>query len=145
MNRLVLVGCALLAALALPGTALGAARTYTLKGKVEGDANSAVSVKVVVVSGKPRRLKGLTYRNLDANCDGSPTGELSGSAGRNVGPSGFEFDGSFRWVSYPANPSRNVNMFGKVRRRGRLITATLEVFNNDFCSNAKGKVRLRKV
>ena len=47
-------------------------------------------------------------------------------------------------MSYPANPSRYVNMFGKVRRRGA-ITATLEIFNNDFCSNAKGKVRLRKV
>lgn len=144
MKRLVLICCALMVAFALPGTALGATTTYTLKGKVEGDANSVVSVKVVVVNGKPRRLKGLAYRNLNASCDGSPTGEVSGFAGKNLGPS-IELGGSFRWVSYPTDPSRFVNMFGTVRRRGRLITATLEVFNNDACSNAKGSVRLRRV
>ena len=130
-----------IAGLALPAGASAARTTYTLKGKVDGDANSRVSVKVVVRNGQPQRLKGLTYRNLDSDC---AAGELSGSGGKNLGAS-VEFNNSFRWVSYPQGGSRHVNMYGKVRRRGRRITATLEVFDNENLCDAKGKVTLRKV
>jgi len=95
----------------------------------------------VVRNGQPQRLKGLTYRNLDSDC---AAGELSGSGGKNQGPS-VEFDNSFRWVSYPQAGARHVNMYGKVRRRGRRIRATLEVFDNENLCDAKGKVTLRKV
>jgi hypothetical protein len=142
------LAAALAVALALPTGA--AAKVYTLNGKVKGDSNSDVSVKVVVRNGEPQRLKGLTYRNLDATCnvDGTttvPAGELSGTGGKNVGPS-VEVDNSFRWVSYPDDGARYVNMFGNLKKGGRLIKATLEVYDNDpaVCAAAKGTVTLRQ-
>jgi len=126
-----------------PASASAGRVVHTLKGKMANDPNSRVKVKVVVRNGDPKRLKGLEFKNLDAFCDDPPAGELSGKAGKNQGP-GVEFDNSVRWVSFPANPSRHVNLVGKLRRHGRKLTGRLEVFSNTICANAEGRVTLRK-
>lgn len=135
--------CLAVGLLAVPSTAAAGRVVHTLKGGIAGDANARVKMKVVVRNGDPRRVKGLSYRNLDADCNGTPAGQLSGSAGRNLGP-GVEFDNSFRWVSFPANPPRQVNMVGKLKRRGRKATGRLEVGSNESCANTDDRVTLRK-
>ena len=119
-------------------------RVYTLEGALEGDPNSAVSVKLVLENGRPERLERLTYRNLDATCIGAgTTAELSGDGGENVGPS-IEADNTFRWISYPGGPGQGyANMFGEIQQGGTLITATLEI-NDDGCL-ARGNATLRRV
>ena len=125
---------ALLAALLLPTAATGA--VYRLKGKVKGDENGTVSLKVVVKRGKPQRLKAVTYRNLDGFCDQddsvgyeTPAGERSGSLS---GSTSIEFGGAFMGVRYGSNPQR-VGIFGKVRQRGKRVKATIEVYFDRFC------------
>jgi hypothetical protein len=123
-----------------------------LKGKVVGDANSDVSVKVVLRNGKPKRLKGLTYKNLDAYCD--PDGslgpqdpqfvrEVSGSAGTNRNPR-IEVGGYFNWFSYPDNPSRQGTFAGRLRNRARKAVGKIFVGNNESCENAQGRAVLVK-
>ena len=131
-------------------TAYAAKTTYELEGPVEGDANARVSLKVVVKDGKPRAVKGLRYENLDTFCDQdaevgyeTPAGERSGSAGKNEGPR-IESDNSFRWVSYPSDPSRSVNVVGKVKRHGKKVTGLLEVFFNEEPCKAEGTFKAVK-
>jgi hypothetical protein len=47
-------------------------------------------------------------------------------------------------VSFPANPPRQVNMVGKLKRRGRKATGRLEVGSNESCANTDDRVTLRK-
>jgi len=132
-----------LAGASLPTHAAPGTVVHTLKGKMANDPNSRVKVRVVVRNRDPKRLKGLEFSNLDAFCDEDPAGQLTGKAGKNLGP-GVEFDNSVRWVSFPRNPSRQVNLVGKLRRHGKKLTGRLEVFSNTTCANAGGKVTLRK-
>jgi hypothetical protein len=134
----------LVVALALPAAATAAKKTFKLSGPVAGDANAEVEISVTVKNGKPKKVKKLSYENLDAYCDlddevgyETPDGERSGSAGVNVGPP-VEADRSFRWVSFPEDPSRQVNVVGKVKRRGKKVTGFLEVFFNETPCKAEG-------
>jgi hypothetical protein len=130
--------CAITLALWLAITAIAGGATHKLDGKVNGDSNGTVSLQVVVRDGKPKKVKKLEYENLDTFCDQddavgfeTPVGDRSGKAGRNVGPS-IEANRSFRWVSYPDDPPRQVNVVGKVKRRGTKVEGKIEVFFNDF-------------
>jgi hypothetical protein len=127
------------AALVLLPAGADAAKTksHKLEGRMVGDPNSRVSMTVVTRRGDPKRVKRLRYRNLDTFCDlddevgfETPVGDRSGSAGRNIGP-GVELDNSFRWVSFPEDPPRQVNVVGKVKRRGKKVTGTIEVLDNE--------------
>jgi hypothetical protein len=139
-----LTACVAVAAVSTAAAARTEGAVHKLKGKMAGDANSAVSVKVVVRNGDPRRLKELEFKRLDAFCGDDPAGELSGKGGRNLGP-GVEFDNSFNWFSFPQQPApRQVNMFGKLRREGKKLGGRLEVLSNSTCANAQGRVTLRK-
>jgi len=150
--------CALVGALAAPAAAPAAVHVYKVTGTVHAEGvpgTGTMSVKVVVKNGEPKRLRNLTYKNLPARCNVSdvplqpqyvPAGALSGSGGANVG-GGLEFDRSFRWVSYPSNPPRYVNMLGKVSGNGtRIFKGRIEVFNNTpgACQAAVGTFTARK-
>lgn len=148
--KLAVCACGLITAVLLPATAQ--AQVRTLKGKVVGDENSAVSVKVVLKNGKPKRLKGLTYTNLDAYCDPDGSfgpqapeyvGEVSGSAGKNLGPR-IEVGGYFDWFSYPESPSRQVTFAGRLKNGGKKAVGDIGVFNNESCENAQGQAKLTK-
>jgi len=133
---------------AAPGVAAAAKVTHTLEGAMVGDANSSVKLKVVVKNGEPSKVKALTYENLDAFCneDGTtitPAGELSGNAGKALNRR-VEFDNSFNWFSNPADPSRRVELFGKLKQKGKKAVGTIGVFANDTCAAAKGQVKLAK-
>jgi hypothetical protein len=155
--RLGLVCVLALAILAVPASAGAATVTHTLSGKMvdeatsETDANSKVTVKVVVRNGKPVRLKALAFRRLNGYCRdeaGDPlyfVGQFGGVGGRNRNPR-IEVGNLFNWFSYPSNPPRRVEFFGKIRNRGQRIVANLNVYNNTpgQCSFAKGRVRLTK-
>ncbi|MGH2987271.1 MAG: hypothetical protein ACRDLO_11390 [Solirubrobacterales bacterium] len=130
--------CAITLALALAITAIAGGVTHKLEGNVDGDSNGTIRLQVVVKDGKPKKVKKLEYENLDTFCDQddavgfeTPVGDRSGNAGRNVGPS-IEANRSFRWVSYPEDPSRQVNVIGKVKRRGNKVNGKIEVFFNEF-------------
>ncbi len=144
--------CGLVGALLAPGTAGAGTTVRTLKGKVVGDANSEVTLKVVLRNGKPTRLRALTYKNLDAYCD--PDGslgpeapqfvrEVSGNAGRNRNPR-IEVGGYFNWFSYPETPSRQVTFAGRLRKRATKAIGRLFVGNNESCENAQGRAVLLK-
>ena len=114
------------------------AKVHELSGKIAGDANAKVSLEVVVRNREPRKVRNLVYKNIDTFCDQdaevgfeTPVGDRSGKGGKNLGPR-VEFDNSFRWVSNPDNPSRTINIVGKVKRRGKKVTGLLEVYFNDF-------------
>lgn len=146
--------------LVLAAGAEGAKTTHKLTGKMVDkangsvDPNSKVSVKVVVKNGEPRRLKALRFDNLNGYCrdvaDGPlyQTGEFSGVGGKNLSPR-IENNGIFNWFSYPPdppNPPRRVEFFGKIKKQGKRIDATLNVYNNASgqCSFALGTVALKK-
>ena len=125
---------ALSAALLLPATAPAA--VYKLKGKVKGDADGRVTMKVVVTRGDPKRIKAFRYRNVDGACDQdesvgyeTPTGARSGAFG---GSTSIGFGGAFMDVRYGPNPQR-VGIFGKVRQKGKRVVGTLEVYFDDYC------------
>jgi hypothetical protein len=127
-----------IAAVVFAGAAIAATKTHKLAGPVAGDANAKVKIQVVVKNGEPRKVKKLTYKNLDTFCDHddevgfeTAAGDRSGSAGKNLGPK-IESDGSFRWVSYPTDPDRTVNVIGVVKQKGKKVGGLLEVFFNDF-------------
>jgi hypothetical protein len=150
--RIKLAVCGLVGALLLAATAPADIQARTLKGTVVGDENSAVSIKVVLKNGKPKRLKGLTYENLDAYCDPDGSfgpqapeyvGEVSGSAGRNRGPR-IEVGGYFDWFSYPESPSRQVTFAGRLKNGGKKAVGNIGVFNNESCENAEGRAVLLK-
>jgi hypothetical protein len=135
---LLVAGALVTVALLLPAGADAAKKkSHKLEGRMSGDPNSSISITVVTRGGDPKRVKRLRYRNLDTFCDlddevgfETPAGDRSGSAGRNIGP-GIEFDNSFRWVSFPQVPPRQVNVVGKVKRRGKKVTGTIEVLDNE--------------
>jgi hypothetical protein len=141
--RTLVVACVLVVALAVPALAPAAKKkTYSLSGPATGDANGKVSLKVVVKNGKPKKIKGLAYENLDAFCrvDEStmvPAGEFTGSAGTNLNPPGIEPGRLMQWFSYPENPSRQVTMNGKVSANGKTAKGTIGVFNNEECGAAE--------
>jgi hypothetical protein len=151
------VGMAIVAALllAVPASASAAKATHKLTGKMVDeansttDANSKVSVKVVVKNGEPKRLKALKFDNLNGYCRDEMDGplyfvnEFSGRGGRNLNRR-IEINNIFNWFSNPETPSRRVEFYGKIKNSGKRITATLNVFNNTECSFAKGKVTLTK-
>ena len=126
--------CALVVALVLPASAAGT--TYRLKGKVAGDANGTVTLKVVLRNGKPQRLKAFAYKNLDGFCNQddtigyeTPAGQRSGNLG---GSTRIDYGGAFMDVWYAPNPQR-VGIFGYVRNRGNRVRATIEVYFNRNC------------
>jgi hypothetical protein len=153
--KLAAIASALLGALLVPATASGALKFRTLKGSVVGDQNSFVSLQVGFKNGKPKRVRGLVYRNLDTYCDpdGSlgpeapePVGEVSGRGGQNRGPS-VEYNWTFYWVSYPNEPSRMIEMNGKLLRRFNFNRAvgTMAIHHNEGpCQTATGRFRLKK-
>jgi hypothetical protein len=140
-----------IAAVVFAGAAIAATKTHKLAGPVEGDANAKVKIQVVVKNGDPKRVKKLTYTNLDTFCDNddevgfeTAVGDRSGSAGKNLGPK-IEADKSFRWVSYPTDPDRTVNVVGKVKPSGKKASGLLEVFFNDFpACKAEGEFKAVK-
>ena len=149
--------CALAATVALPGAASAGKVTHKLSGKMvdeatsTADANSKVTVKVVVKNGKPKALKGLIFQNLNGYCRDEPesplyfVNEFSGTGGKNQNPR-IEVGNLFNWFSYPTDPPRSVEFFGKIKNNGKKILANLNVYNNTVgqCSFAKGKVKLTK-
>jgi hypothetical protein len=155
-TRIKLIGCvcALVGVLLLPATAVAGKEVRTLKGGLVGDENSKLSLKVVLKNGKPKRVKGLKFENLDAYCSllgGAYVGELSGTGGKNLGPSVDPppLGWSFYWVSYPTDPSRMIEMNGKLLRKFNFNRAkgTMAVYSNvefNQCGVAKGKFKLKK-
>jgi hypothetical protein len=157
-TRIKLIGCvcALVGVLLLPATAVAGKEVRTLRGKLVGDENSRVSLKVVLKNKKPKRVKGLRFENLNAYCSllgGAYVGELSGTGGVTA-PGDFEVDPpplgwTFTWFSYPQNPSRMIEMNGKLlrkfnfnRARGTMAVYSNEEFNQ--CGVAKGTFRVKK-
>jgi hypothetical protein len=143
--------CALVGVFLLPATAVAGQEVRTLKGGLVGDANSMVQFKVVLKNGKPKKVKRLRFENLDAYCRGAYVGELSGTGGRNLGfgPDPPPLGWTFYWVSYPTDPSRMIEMYGKLLRRFNFNRArgTMAVYSNqefDQCGAASGEFRLRK-
>ncbi len=143
-RTMVLLGGLGALALCLPAAAIAATKTY--KGKMVGDTNSSVILEAKVKNGKPTKVTGLKYKNLDAVCneDGStvtPAGELSGKAGKNQNPR-VEFNNAFNWFSYPTG--RTVQLPGRFKDRGRKVVGTIGVFDNVNCAAAEGKVKLSR-
>ena len=139
--------CLALGLLATPGAA--EAKTYTLKGKVAGDADGTVSLKAVTSkSGKLKRLKAFRYANLDGFCDrDDQVGYESPDAAQTRklrGSTKVYFGGAFQRPWYASEPQR-VEFFGKVRKRGRRITArgTVRVYFKRFCK-AEGKFTVKR-
>jgi hypothetical protein len=150
--RFAICVCGLVGALLAAGPASAGTQVRSLKGTVVGDANSAVTLKVVLRNGKATRLRSLTYKYLDAYCD--PDGslgpqapqfvrEVSGSAGRNRNPR-IEVGGYFNWFSYPTDPSRQVTFAGRLRNRATKAVGRIFVGNNESCENAQGRAVLLK-
>jgi hypothetical protein len=152
-TRIKLIGCvcALVGVLLLPATAVAGKEVRTLRGGLVGDENSKLSLKVVMKNKKPKRVKGLKFENLDAYCRGAYVGELSGTGGKNLGfgPDPPPLGWTFYWVSYPQDPPRMIEMYGKLLRKFNFNRAkgTMAVYSNqefDQCGAAQGEFRLRK-
>jgi len=129
-----IAACALAAALVLPAAAAGA--VHSLKGKVKGDANGTVTLKVVVKRGAPIRVRSISYSKLDGFCDQdesvgyeTPAGERSGAL---KGSARVEYGGAFMAIRYGPNPQRT-GVFGKVRQKGKKVKATIEVYFDLYC------------
>jgi hypothetical protein len=147
--------CAVLGVLLLlTATAFAGKKTLSLNGKIVGDENSQVTLKIVVKNGEPKKVKGLTYANFDAYCDADGSlgpapphyvGEITGSAGKNVGTKIYP-DGDFYWVSYPDDGARMVEGWGTVKKGGKKVVGDIAVYNNDLdqCETAKGKYKVSK-
>jgi hypothetical protein len=123
----------------LPATAVG--KELALKGRVAGDTNGAVSLKVVVERGKPKRLKAFAYRNLDGFCDQddavgyeTPAGEQSRKL---TGSTRADYGGAFQKWWYAQEPQR-VEIFGKVRDRGRRVRGAIRIYFQQACK-AEGR------
>lgn len=155
MKRLI-PSIALLAALALPATAMGGIQVHKLSGVFHAEGvpgTGTVSIKVVVKNGTPVRLKGLAFKNLPARCNVSevplqpvyePAGKLSGSGGK-IGNDGIEFGRKLSWISYTGNGARQVLMHGRLSKSGkRIFKGKLEVHNNRACQSAVGSFTAKK-
>lgn len=148
------LACVLAGACAAPAAAAVNRLTGTVQAVgVPGRGTVHIHVKLNR-RGAPVRVTKVVYQGLDARCNvgepGSPAyepaGELSGNAGRNIGPA-VEFDRTFRWVSYPARQPRFVNVFGKLNRRGTRITrGRIDVAVNTpgACQTAVGTFTARR-
>ena len=72
--NLKLPALAIVATLLLAGVAIG--KTNKVKGKLTGDANSGVSMKVVTSrKGVAKRIKSLKFTDIDYECQAGPPGE----------------------------------------------------------------------
>jgi hypothetical protein len=74
-HPLVAVALLALAVMLWPKSADGA--TVPLRGKVIGDANSVVTMKVVTRRGVPVRVKQIVFRRVDHSCTGGTVRELT--------------------------------------------------------------------
>jgi hypothetical protein len=145
--------CVVIGVVALPVVGAGA-KVNRLEGTVQAQGvpgTATVEVRVTVNRrGVVKRIKRVSYSALPARCNVGelgapvyePAGELSGVARKGSGV--FEVDRSFRWVAYP--PSRYVNVFGTVNRRGTRMSATIEVHDNTSgaCRSAVGTFVARR-
>jgi len=123
----------LVAVVTLLFAGVAAAGTHRLRGKVKGDANSRVSLKVIVKrkNGKrrPTRVKSVRFSKVDFICpDSGTTGEKGGSfkSGkvRLIGPRGhrsygFELDKT-------TSDGINISVTGTVNRRGTRVRGSIE-------------------
>jgi hypothetical protein len=129
--KLKLLALMAVASLLFAGVALG--KTNRLKGKVKGDGNSRVSLKLVVkrVHGRrrPVRVRSFKFSKVDYICpDSGTTGQKGGSfkSGKVklIGPKGhrsygFELDKT-------TSDGINIAVTGTVNRRGTKVKGSIE-------------------
>lgn len=130
-KRHVLLALTLLA-FSLLFVASAEASTVSLLGKVEGDANSRVTMKVVKVRGTPRKVKRIEFKRLDHRCSGGASRELNVRLSQapilKVGiTSRYTF---FEGISprsglSPPNHLNQVFVSGKLRRGAGVVTGTV--------------------
>jgi hypothetical protein len=125
--KVLIPACLLLGALILPSAA--PAKVHSLTGTVGSDQTATVSMRVVVKNGKPVKLKAFSWAGLDGFCDTTPAGEQSGSL---LGSAKVLFGGNFRKAV--TSGTYSVNIFGKLKQKGKKVAGTIEVFfNNGLC------------
>jgi hypothetical protein len=120
--RKLAVLCVIAVAFALPATAL--AKKIRLAGGVTGDPNSRISMRVTVNKGVPTKVGGIRGSNLDVSCDGEP---LDGFRFQVLGSVPVSPKRTFRArIPNAADPKERLRISGKVRRKGRRATGTLQ-------------------
>lgn len=107
-SRSLLVTAGVLIATAVAATP-AAAESHRLEGKIKGDADGAVAMKIVMGAGKPREARRLRFADLDYSCESGASGERTFTA-KNVetreqdgkdGHEGFALDvfaGGVEWT-----------------------------------------------